>query len=82
MAKKKGPSFEQQLATLESIVRKMDGEELPLEDAIEAYEAGVKLSFELNQTLEKAQRKIEILTKTAQGAYRAEPFDEEDNDRQ
>jgi len=76
MAKKKEPTFEQQLAELEGIVRAMDSEELPLDKAIEAYESGVKLSFTLNKTLEEAQRKIEILTKTAHGEYRAEPFEE------
>ena len=53
---------------------------MPLEKAIEAYEAGVKLSFGLNKTLEGAQRKIEILTQTARGEYRAESFDEEADD--
>ncbi|MDJ0835127.1 MAG: exodeoxyribonuclease VII small subunit [Acidobacteriota bacterium] len=81
MAKrKKEPTFEEQLAELESIVQRLDNEELPLEQAIEAYEAGVKLSFGLNKTLEGAQKKIEILTQTARGEYRAEPFDEEDED--
>ena len=79
MAKKKEPTFEEQLGELESIVGRLDNEELPLEEAIKAYETGVKLSFSLNKTLEGAQRKIEILTQTARGEYRAEPFDEEPN---
>lgn len=75
MAKKKN-SFEEQLGRLEDIVTQLDGEELPLEKAIEAYEAGIKLSLGLNKTLEEAQRKVELLTRTARGEYEAQPFAE------
>ena len=80
MTKKKKPDFEAKLAELEAIVAKLDSEELPLEQAIAAYEAGVTLSRDLNKTLEEAQRKIEILTQTARGELRAEPFEDEDAD--
>jgi len=83
MAKKtKKTGFEEQLAQLEEIVRRMDAEELPLEEAIEAYEQGMKLSISLNKTLEEAQRKVEILTRDAQGEMKAEPLaeDEEPHD--
>ena len=80
MTKKKKADFEAKLAELEGIVGKLDSEELPLEHAIEAYEAGVTLSRELNKTLEEAQRKIEILTQTARGEYQAEPFEDEESD--
>ena len=78
MARKKKAGFEEKLAELETIVEKLDGDDLPLEQAIEAYEAGVKLSLELNKTLDEAQRKIEILTETARGEMVAEPFEEDD----
>ena len=80
MAKKKEPTFEDQLADLEDIVRRLDSEDLSLEKAIDSYETGVKLSFQLNKTLEEAQRKIEILTQTARGEYQARPFDEGGHD--
>lgn len=76
MAPKKKQTFEKQLADLETIVAKLDNEELPLEQAIEAYEAGVKLSVTLNKTLEEAQRKIEILTLSARGEYDTRDFEE------
>lgn len=79
MAKKtKKPGFEDQLAQLEEIVRRMDAGELPLEEAIDSYEQGMKLSLSLNKTLEEAQRRIEILTRDAQGEMRAEPLAEDD----
>lgn len=77
MVKKKELSFEKQLAQLEEIVTQLDSEEVPLEKAIESYEAGVKLSLTLNKSLEEAQRKVEILTRTARGDYEAQPFDED-----
>lgn len=76
MSEKKDASFEEQLAQLEGIVRELDSDDLPLEKAIEAYEKGVKLSHGLNKTLEEAQRKIEILTRTAHGEVIAKPFEE------
>ena len=76
---KKEKTFEQELAQLEDIVRQLDAEDLPLEKAIDSYEAGVKLSFKLNKTLEEAQRKIEVLTRTARGEYEAEPFNEDEH---
>lgn len=78
MARKKD-SFEHQLAALEAIVAELDEEDVPLERAIEAYEAGVTLSVALNKTLEEAQRKIEILTRSARGEFEAQPFEEETN---
>ncbi len=80
MSKAKETSFENELAQLEDIVRRLDAEDLPLEKAIESYEAGVKLSVKLNKTLEEAQRKIEVLTRTARGDYEAEPFNEDEHD--
>ena len=77
MVKKgKKPSFEEQMTELEDIVRQLDSEDLPLEQAIDFYEQGVKLSMTLNQTLEEAQRKVEILTQKAGGDLEPEPFDE------
>ncbi len=78
MAKKsstKEPTFEQRLAELEDIVRMLDAEDLPLEEAIKHYETGVKLSGALNQTLDSIQRKIEVLTQTEDGELAAVPFE-------
>ncbi len=82
MNKKKDASFEEQLAQLEEIVTRLDSEELPLEKAIESYEAGIRLSLALNKTLDEAQRKVEILTRNARGELAAKPFDEGQNDAQ
>ncbi|GBG95071.1 exodeoxyribonuclease VII small subunit [Ligilactobacillus salitolerans] len=57
---KKEPTFEENLAQLEKIVSKLEQGDVPLEEALDSFQAGVKLSKELQKTLEKAE---ETLTK-------------------
>jgi exodeoxyribonuclease VII small subunit len=54
--------FEAAIAELEGIVRKLEEGELPLEQSLELYERGVRLSRFCHQRLEEAERRIEILT--------------------
>jgi exodeoxyribonuclease VII small subunit len=53
--------FESASAELESIVKKMEEGELPLEAALELYERGVQLSRFCHARLEEAERRLEIL---------------------
>ena len=68
-------SFEASLAELEKIVGKLESGELPLEESLELFEKGIKLSRECRERLTKAERRIEILMKDANGDLGAEPFD-------
>ncbi|GAA0510293.1 exodeoxyribonuclease VII small subunit [Tatumella terrea] len=65
MPKKTEPSvsFEQALQELESIVRRLEGGELPLEEALNEFEKGVKLAKTGQQTLQKAEQRVQILLK-------------------
>ena len=54
--------FEAAIAELEQIVRKLEDGELTLEQSLEFYERGVKLSRYCHTRLEEAERRIEILT--------------------
>lgn len=58
------PSFEEALAQLEEIVRKLEGGELPLEESMKLYEEGVKVTALCNKRLKAAKLKIEELKKT------------------
>ncbi len=64
-------SFEENLKTLEEIVQKLEGGDVPLEEALTEFQKGVALTKALQKTLTQAE---ETLTKimTAQGE---EPFD-------
>lgn len=58
----KPPSFESALAEFETLVEKMEGGDLSLEDSVRAYERGVALHRYCEQALSTAERKIRILT--------------------
>ncbi len=53
--------FEEALKALEKIVLELEGQDLPLERALERFEEGIRLSRLCHQMLEEAQRRIEIL---------------------
>jgi exodeoxyribonuclease VII small subunit len=55
-------SFEQALAQLESIVRQLEDGELGLNEALERYEKGVRLLRQCYDLLDRAERKIELLS--------------------
>ncbi len=63
----KGRKFEDELKDLEQLVSQIDSGELSLEDAIGAFERGVALVKSLNHKLDEVQRKVELLTRNAEG---------------
>jgi exodeoxyribonuclease VII small subunit len=60
-------SFETSLGELEKIVAKLEDGELPLEESLELFETGIKLSRECRERLTQAERRIEVLLKEANG---------------
>jgi exodeoxyribonuclease VII small subunit len=56
-----GPTFEEALERLETIVEELEGGALSLEESLGRYEEGVKLSRRLTQTLDQAEKRIERL---------------------
>ncbi len=60
-------NFEAQLASLERIVRELERGDLPLEQSLELFEQGVKLSRECQERLNEAERRIEVLLKDDDG---------------
>ena len=53
--------FETAIAELESIVRKLEEGDLPLETSLQLYERGVQLSRFCHVRLEEAERRVEVL---------------------
>ena len=70
-------SFETSLAELEKIVGKLENGDLPLEQSLELFEKGIKLSRECREHLTNAERRIEILMKDANGDLKAEAIEPE-----
>ena len=54
-------SFEERLERLEELGDEIRKNDIPLEDAIKAFEEGIKLSRTLEKDLEKIESRIEIL---------------------
>ncbi len=69
--------LEKSLEELESLVERLESEELPLADALKEFERGVKLTRECQTTLKKAEQTVEILLKKTADAD-PEPFEPDD----
>ncbi|HBA40716.1 MAG: exodeoxyribonuclease VII small subunit [Deltaproteobacteria bacterium RIFCSPLOWO2_02_56_12] len=59
--------FEEALEELEKVVEQLESGELSLEDALAAFEAGVRLVKYCNQKLTEVERRIELLVKDKEG---------------
>ncbi|HXR35099.1 MAG TPA: exodeoxyribonuclease VII small subunit [Candidatus Binataceae bacterium] len=66
--------FEDELKDLEATVAQIDSGELSLEESIKAFERGVALVRSLNQKLDEAEKKIEVLVRDSQGELRTMPY--------
>jgi exodeoxyribonuclease VII small subunit len=76
MAKEKEPdklSFEEAMDQLEQLVAKLENGDVPLEQAIDLFQEGMKLSHLCSQKLEQVERKIEMLVEE-NGAFSKKPF--------
>lgn len=65
MAEKK--TFEELLQELGDTVRKLDNGQTPLDEAMELFEKGVKLTKECNKILDTAEKKVSLLLKNSEG---------------
>lgn len=62
MAKAKKPlNFERALSELEALVAAMESGEMTLEESLQAFETGVRLTRECQQTLQQAEQKVQLL---------------------
>ncbi|HTM62447.1 MAG TPA: exodeoxyribonuclease VII small subunit [Burkholderiales bacterium] len=61
MSKPSEQSFEQALAELEKIVKKMEGGDLTLEQALATHKRGLELAKFCQQRLEAAQQQVKVL---------------------
>ena len=67
------PDFESAMRELEALVERLEQGELPLEQSLEAFERGVKLTRACQTALKEAEQKVEILLKRA-GEHSVEAF--------
>ena len=61
MTKPAKNTFEDDLSALENIVEQLESGDLSLDDAMKAFETGVKLTSNCQKTLADAQQKVQVL---------------------
>jgi exodeoxyribonuclease VII small subunit len=66
-------SFEDALAELEQIVRRLEAGQVKLDEAIVAYERGAQLKQHCERKLNEAQHRVERIVVGPDGAISAEP---------
>ncbi len=79
------PSFEEQLAELERVVDRLESGGLPLEESVQLFESGMRLSNACKSQLSSAESRIQVLLEPENGgAVRVEELsvdvDDEDDD--
>ena len=60
-------SFEESITKLEEIVKELEDENISLEESMEKFEMGIKLSSNCLKRLNEAEGKIEKLTRSEDG---------------
>lgn len=72
--------FEEALKKLEEIVEKLEKGELALENALQLFEEGVKISQFCNAKLEEAEKKVTVLLQDRDGDLKEQPFEPAENE--
>jgi exodeoxyribonuclease VII small subunit len=57
------PNFEASLEQLERIVQQLEKGDLPLEQSLQLFESGMRLSADCKRQLEEAESRVEMLIK-------------------
>lgn len=71
--KSKSFDFEAALTQLEALVDAMEEGDLGLEESLQAFEQGIKLTRECQQALAQAEQKVQLLVKAGE-LPEAEPY--------
>lgn len=75
------PSFEQQLNELETLVNQLEQGDVPLEQALAAFEKGMALSKQCSTLLNQAEQRISELMNQATPSTDLTPRSDADDDR-
>lgn len=73
------PSFETALGELEGIVAAMEAGKMPLQEALDAYQRGVALLRQCQETLSAAEQQIRILDADGLRNFNPEPGSEQES---
>ena len=68
-------SYEESIKELEQVVKSLEGNELTLDESIEKFEKGIKLSKHCSELLEGAEKKITLLLEKEDGSVETQKFE-------
>jgi len=68
-----GLRVEEALGRLEEIVRRLEGEAVPLEEALRLFEEGVRLADAIKKRLEESELRVKKVLEDSEG-FRLEDF--------
>lgn len=67
-------SFENSMKELETVVEKLESGDVNLEEALECFEQGIKLSKACRKMLDEAEKKVTVLLNGADGEKEKQNF--------
>jgi exodeoxyribonuclease VII small subunit len=67
-------TFEEALEKLEAVVARLEGGDLPLDEALRIFEDGVRLARVCAARLEDAEQRVRLLTQASDGTDAEVPF--------
>lgn len=80
------PSFEEQMAELESVVERLEHGDLPLEESVRLFEQGMRLTSACRKELDVADGRLQLLAERPDGSRKAVdlviPDDSDESDRE
>jgi exodeoxyribonuclease VII small subunit len=71
MAKK---TFEQTMEELEQVVRQLENGDIPLEESLDLFEQGIKLTKSCQTMLDSAEKKVSMLVAGENGKIEKQDF--------
>jgi exodeoxyribonuclease VII small subunit len=71
--------FEKQLTALENVVERLERGDLSLEESLQLFEEGIKLSDACKKELEAAEGKIQLLVDRGKSGMKVVDFDPKEN---
>jgi exodeoxyribonuclease VII small subunit len=74
--KEKEIDFKAGIERLEEIIDSLESGEIDLEEALKVFEEGIKISRQLSQKLEKAEKQIRKLVEESDGTLTTEVMEE------
>ncbi len=68
-------SYEQRIGRLQEIVGDLEGDGLPLDDALKLFEEGIAILRLASEELTRAEGRVQLLIESAEGVFETRDLD-------